>query len=371
MKAITTIRALSSRSSYGSLPRPPAENRIKLYGLYKQATEGDVEGIMPRPLGFSIEDEGARKKWDAWKNEEGLSKTEAKRCYISYLIDTMKIYASGSIEARELLEELIYLWDQIRELKLSPEAEMEYRPQIQFPPHSPLLSQTQSDRYSTVTPLPLASNNSALISNKQYRSNLQKMYSHSKKNTLMSDYIQQQRQNLRLAGSSSRNANVPPSVYSLLDIYRMTSRDASGYPDMKSVEQFKNRQDEISPVVSKLVREFWNGNSVTEKQNEGESETSSDAESTTSRRKAYRLLRIVAWYFLRLLKNLTFSVLAILFVLWFIKKNVVVSQTVVRNSPNNLTKQNKELVINMTLNVAENKWFIRLMRFVNIFVGFT
>ena len=119
---------------------------------------------MPRPLGFSIEDEGARKKWDAWKNEEGLSKTEAKRRYISYLIDTMKIYASGSIEARDLLEELIYLWDQIRDLKLSPEAELEYRPQIQFPLHSPLLSHTQSDPYSTYTPLPLASNHSTLIS---------------------------------------------------------------------------------------------------------------------------------------------------------------------------------------------------------------
>ena len=325
---------------------------------------------MPRPLGFSIEDEGARKKWDAWKNEEGLSKTEAKRRYISYLIDTMKIYASGSIEARDLLEELIYLWDQIRDLKLSPEAELEYRPQIQFPPHSPLLSHTQSDRYSTYTPLPLASNHSTLISNRQYRNNLQKMYSHSRKNTLMSDYIQQQRQNLRLVGSSSRKASIPPSVYSLLDIYRITSKDGGGYPDMKTVGEFKNRQDEISPVVSKLIREFWNGNSVTEKQNEGESESSSDDESSKTRRKAYRLLRIVAWYFLRVLKNLTFSVFAILFVLWCIKKNVVVTQSVVKNSPNNLTKQNKELVINMTLNVAENKWFIRLMRFANFFVGF-
>ncbi|KAK6887004.1 Autophagy-related protein 37 [Candida tropicalis] len=94
VKAISTIRALSSRSNYGSLPRPPAENRIKLYGLYKQATEGDVDGIMPRPVGFTPEDEGAKKKWDAWKREEGISKTEAKKRYISYLIETMRVYAS-------------------------------------------------------------------------------------------------------------------------------------------------------------------------------------------------------------------------------------------------------------------------------------
>ena len=61
VKAIATIRALSSRSNYGSLPRPPAENRIKLYGLYKQATEGDVDGVMPRPVGFTAEDEGAKR----------------------------------------------------------------------------------------------------------------------------------------------------------------------------------------------------------------------------------------------------------------------------------------------------------------------
>ena len=79
VKAISTIRALSSRSNYGSLPRPPAENRIKLYGLYKQATEGDVDGIMPRPVGFTPEDEGAKKKWDAWKRKKESVKLKPRR----------------------------------------------------------------------------------------------------------------------------------------------------------------------------------------------------------------------------------------------------------------------------------------------------
>lgn len=34
-KAITSIKTLSSRKG---LPQPPVENRIHLYGLYKQAT---------------------------------------------------------------------------------------------------------------------------------------------------------------------------------------------------------------------------------------------------------------------------------------------------------------------------------------------
>ncbi|CCH46252.1 Acyl-CoA-binding domain-containing protein 5 [Wickerhamomyces ciferrii] len=108
VKAISTIRALSTRSGYGSLPRPPVENRIRLYGLYKQAT------------GFNQEDESARRKYDAWKSEEGISKTEAKRRYIAFLIETMRTYASGTHEARELLNELEYLWDQIKEIIPSP-----------------------------------------------------------------------------------------------------------------------------------------------------------------------------------------------------------------------------------------------------------
>ncbi len=58
---------------------------------------------------------------DAWKSQEGISSTEAKRRYISYLIETMRLYASGTHEARELLSELEYLWDQIRDVEPTEE----------------------------------------------------------------------------------------------------------------------------------------------------------------------------------------------------------------------------------------------------------
>ncbi|CDR47092.1 CYFA0S28e00606g1_1 [Cyberlindnera fabianii] len=138
VKAISTIRALSTRTGYGSLPRPPVDSRIKLYGLYKQATEGNVEGIMERPTGHRPEDESARRKWDAWKGEEGASKTEAKRRYIAFLIDTMKKYASGTHEARELLSELEYLWDQIKDMEPSPS-----------PPITPRLSTYNGSMYGS------------------------------------------------------------------------------------------------------------------------------------------------------------------------------------------------------------------------------
>ncbi|CAL5871091.1 uncharacterized protein PFLUO_LOCUS5337 [Penicillium psychrofluorescens] len=94
--------------------RPPAAERLKLYGLYKQSMEGDVEGVMDRPLGNTPEVHAECEKWDAWYAQRGLSRTEAKRRYISTLVDTMHRYASQTSEARELVSELEFVWDQIK-----------------------------------------------------------------------------------------------------------------------------------------------------------------------------------------------------------------------------------------------------------------
>ncbi|KAK5135976.1 hypothetical protein LTR04_004565, partial [Oleoguttula sp. CCFEE 6159] len=51
---------------------------------------------------------------DAWKAQSGLSRTEAKRRYISTLIETMHKYASPAPDARELVSELEFVWDQIK-----------------------------------------------------------------------------------------------------------------------------------------------------------------------------------------------------------------------------------------------------------------
>ncbi|KAI7708009.1 hypothetical protein KC322_g5239, partial [Hortaea werneckii] len=68
--------------------KPPASDRLALYGLYKQSMEGDVATLSPRPspaTSPSMSAEALKKeqeKWDAWKSNEGLSRTEAKRRYI-------------------------------------------------------------------------------------------------------------------------------------------------------------------------------------------------------------------------------------------------------------------------------------------------
>lgn len=56
---------------------PSTDNLLKLYGLYKQASAGDVN--TSQPWAVQIE---ARAKWDAWNKCKGMSKDQAKQAYI-------------------------------------------------------------------------------------------------------------------------------------------------------------------------------------------------------------------------------------------------------------------------------------------------
>lgn len=97
---------------------------MRLYGLYKQAMEGDVDGVMERPsvsvggsgggLGADAEElQREQDKWDAWNSQKGLSRTEAKRRYIEVLIDTIHRYATTPT-GLELVAELEFVWNQIK-----------------------------------------------------------------------------------------------------------------------------------------------------------------------------------------------------------------------------------------------------------------
>lgn len=92
--ALNTVKKIPKTGA----ARPPPQDRMRLYGLYKQAMEGDVDGVMDRPgPGSGLPaDELLREqdKWDAWDSQRGLSRTEAKRRYIEALIETMHKYAT-------------------------------------------------------------------------------------------------------------------------------------------------------------------------------------------------------------------------------------------------------------------------------------
>jgi len=56
---------------------PGNDAKLQLYALYKQGTEGDVQGKRP---GFT--DMIGRAKYDAWAKAKGLSEDEAMKQYI-------------------------------------------------------------------------------------------------------------------------------------------------------------------------------------------------------------------------------------------------------------------------------------------------
>lgn len=75
MKPTTLEEAVALTQKFTT--RPGNEDLLKLYGLYKQATEGDNE--TERPGGFDFK---AAAKYNSWLSYKGKSKSEATDLYI-------------------------------------------------------------------------------------------------------------------------------------------------------------------------------------------------------------------------------------------------------------------------------------------------
>ncbi len=65
--------------------KPSNDILLKLYSLYKQATEGDVSG--ERPGGFDFK--GAA-KYDSWADQKGKSKEAATQEYINLVNELLQ-----------------------------------------------------------------------------------------------------------------------------------------------------------------------------------------------------------------------------------------------------------------------------------------
>ncbi|SCV73520.1 BQ2448_7446 [Microbotryum intermedium] len=73
----------------GQLPKdgpvkPSQADQLVFYGLYKQATVGDVNTSRPGMMDFV-----GKAKWDAWKKNEGLSSDDAKSKYVEAFLDIL------------------------------------------------------------------------------------------------------------------------------------------------------------------------------------------------------------------------------------------------------------------------------------------
>lgn len=68
--------------------KPSNELKLKMYGLYRQATDGDVQGKRPGML-----DMVGRFKYDAWAALKGTSREAAMKQYIAEIEALEKKYA--------------------------------------------------------------------------------------------------------------------------------------------------------------------------------------------------------------------------------------------------------------------------------------
>ena len=80
-QALNQVRSLDTR--------PSNENLLKLYGLYKQATAGDVRD--DRPGGFDFK---AAAKYNVWISLKGKDKAEAESEYVALVEDLATKYIS-------------------------------------------------------------------------------------------------------------------------------------------------------------------------------------------------------------------------------------------------------------------------------------
>ncbi|KAF2354087.1 Acyl-CoA-binding protein ACBP [Trinorchestia longiramus] len=61
------------------LAKQPTDDELKeIYGLYKQATVGDINTERPGMLDFK-----GKAKWDSWESKKGMSKEDAMKAYIA------------------------------------------------------------------------------------------------------------------------------------------------------------------------------------------------------------------------------------------------------------------------------------------------
>ena len=84
MSDLNTTFEEAVKNSTSLSERPDNATLLKIYALYKQATEGDNEAKKP-----SFTDMVGRAKWDAWEKLKDTSMDDAKQQYID-LINSMR-----------------------------------------------------------------------------------------------------------------------------------------------------------------------------------------------------------------------------------------------------------------------------------------
>uniref|UniRef100_A0A8C5QVK6 ACB domain-containing protein n=1 Tax=Leptobrachium leishanense TaxID=445787 RepID=A0A8C5QVK6_9ANUR len=80
-KAAEDIRKLKTK--------PTDDEMREIYGLFKQATVGDINIDSPGLLDLK-----GKAKWDAWNSKKGLSKEDAMAAYVSKAHELIEKYGN-------------------------------------------------------------------------------------------------------------------------------------------------------------------------------------------------------------------------------------------------------------------------------------
>ncbi|KAJ5647510.1 acyl-coA-binding protein [Penicillium lividum] len=64
--------------------KPTNDELLELYGLFKQATTGDVNTTRPGAFDFK-----EKYKWDSWEKKKGMTEEEAQEAYVK-LVEELK-----------------------------------------------------------------------------------------------------------------------------------------------------------------------------------------------------------------------------------------------------------------------------------------
>ncbi|KAM8869661.1 acyl-CoA-binding domain-containing protein 7 [Spinachia spinachia] len=67
--------------------RPTDQELLDLYGLYKQATVGEINTDRPGMMDLK-----GKAKWDAWNSRNGMSKDDAESAYVKLAKEVISKY---------------------------------------------------------------------------------------------------------------------------------------------------------------------------------------------------------------------------------------------------------------------------------------
>lgn len=84
MSDLNTLFEAAVAGSKNLSSRPDNDTMLKIYSLYKQATNGDVSGSRP-----GMFDMVGRAKFDAWSKLKGTAQDDAMQQYVD-LIESLK-----------------------------------------------------------------------------------------------------------------------------------------------------------------------------------------------------------------------------------------------------------------------------------------